>query len=363
MLVGLRQHARDALGGGAPADGGRRRSTRSTNSTYRQRALSPATSPAATSRPSWWSSSTACRSSSSSFGFAVGEAGGLRGRRLPRRRGAVPRRSAAGATLVVTSDRDRFQLASDSVTILLPKRGVAELERVGPAEVRERYGVEPAQVPDFIALRGDPSDRMPGAPGIGPAKAAAILREHGTLEGRARRPGASPPRPTTCVSTCHRNRLQARCAAPRPAGRRARLGRRSRSRRAAGAWTGWPSGSRDRAAMSSRLAYGVPAGRSRRAPRAGPWTPRASTCSMSAERLGPETIASELGRSPPTRANSSSRPGSTRSSAHDRQVDLGQQRPRRAAPRARPRGRRCPGRRARRAPRETVAPGSSGTTR
>ena len=68
------------------------------------------------------------------------------------------------------------------MTILLPKRGVAELERVGPAEVSERYGVEPAQVPDFIALRGDPSDRIPGAPGIGPAKAAAILREHGTLD-------------------------------------------------------------------------------------------------------------------------------------------------------------------------------------
>jgi DNA polymerase-1 len=87
-----------------------------------------------------------------------------------------------GRTLVVTSDRDLFQLANDSVTILMPRRGVSELERVGPPEVRERYGVEPAQVPDFIALRGDPSDRIPGAAGIGPAKAAAILREHGSLE-------------------------------------------------------------------------------------------------------------------------------------------------------------------------------------
>jgi len=88
-----------------------------------------------------------------------------------------------GHTLVVTSDRDSFQLASDRVTILLPKRGVYELERVGPAEVRERYGVEPEQVPDFIALRGDPSDRLPGAAGIGAVKAAGILREHGSLEG------------------------------------------------------------------------------------------------------------------------------------------------------------------------------------
>ena len=88
-----------------------------------------------------------------------------------------------GRTLVVTSDRDAFQLVSDDVTILLPKRGVGELERVGPAEVRERYGVDPRQVPDFIALRGDPSDRIPGARGIGAVKAARVLLEHGSLQG------------------------------------------------------------------------------------------------------------------------------------------------------------------------------------
>lgn len=88
-----------------------------------------------------------------------------------------------GPVLVATSDRDAFQLASDRVTILRPVRGVSELERVGPAEVRERYGVEPEQVPDLIALRGDPSDRIPGAPGVGAKRAAAVLREHGSLEG------------------------------------------------------------------------------------------------------------------------------------------------------------------------------------
>jgi DNA polymerase-1 len=86
-----------------------------------------------------------------------------------------------GLTLVVTSDRDLFQLASETATLLMPTRGVSELARVGPAEVRERYGVEPEQVPDFVALRGDPSDRIPGARGVGPAKAAAVLAEHGTL--------------------------------------------------------------------------------------------------------------------------------------------------------------------------------------
>jgi DNA polymerase-1 len=87
-----------------------------------------------------------------------------------------------GPVLVATSDRDAFQLVSDRVTVLQPVRGVSELARIGPAEVRERYGVEPEQVPDLIALRGDPSDKIPGAPGIGPKKAADVLREHGTLE-------------------------------------------------------------------------------------------------------------------------------------------------------------------------------------
>lgn len=87
-----------------------------------------------------------------------------------------------GAALVATSDRDSFQLASDRTTILQPTRGVSQLARVGPAEVRERYGVDPAQVPDFIALRGDPSDRLPGAKGVGPKTAADVLRQYGNLE-------------------------------------------------------------------------------------------------------------------------------------------------------------------------------------
>ena len=87
-----------------------------------------------------------------------------------------------GPVLVATSDRDAFQLASDRVTILQPTKGVSELARIGPAEVRERYGVEPGQVPDFIALRGDPSDKLPGAAGVGPKKAADVLREYGSLE-------------------------------------------------------------------------------------------------------------------------------------------------------------------------------------
>jgi DNA polymerase-1 len=66
-------------------------------------------------------------------------------------------------------------------TILHPLRG-GEIARIGPAEVRERYGVDPKQVPDFIALRGDPSDKLPGARGVGPKGAADLLRRYGTLE-------------------------------------------------------------------------------------------------------------------------------------------------------------------------------------
>jgi DNA polymerase-1 len=96
--------------------------------------------------------------------------------------GVASEEKRGGEALVATSDRDLFQLASKATTILQPVRGVSELARIGPAEVVERYRVEPAQVPDFIALRGDPSDKLPGARGVGPKKAADVLREFGSLE-------------------------------------------------------------------------------------------------------------------------------------------------------------------------------------
>jgi DNA polymerase I len=86
-----------------------------------------------------------------------------------------------GTAIVATGDRDAFQLASESTTILQSVRA-GEMARIGPAEVRDRYGVEPKQVPDFIALRGDPSDKLPGAKGVGPKGAAGLLRRYGTLE-------------------------------------------------------------------------------------------------------------------------------------------------------------------------------------
>jgi 5'-3' exonuclease len=115
------------------------------------------------------------------FGFATAKGAGYEADDFLA--AAVGQEEARGGTAVVaTSDRDSFQLASERTMILQPIKGVSELARVGPADVRERYGVEPAQVPDFIALRGDPSDKLPGARGVGPKTAANLLDQYGTLE-------------------------------------------------------------------------------------------------------------------------------------------------------------------------------------
>ena len=89
---------------------------------------------------------------------------------------------SGGRVLVLTSDRDAFQLVSDRVTVLAPRKGIRDLVRIGPAEVFERFGVRPEQVADFKALAGDASDKIPGARGIGPQTAAALLAKHGDLE-------------------------------------------------------------------------------------------------------------------------------------------------------------------------------------
>ena len=98
--------------------------------------------------------------------------------------GSYARREAeaGGTALVMTGDRDLFQCATDRVTVLYVSTGKQGGQLVGPAEVRSRYGIDPELVPDFIALRGDPSDGLPGAKGIGEKTAAELLRRHGSLE-------------------------------------------------------------------------------------------------------------------------------------------------------------------------------------
>ena len=90
---------------------------------------------------------------------------------------------AGGTTLLMTGDRDMFQCASGKVKVLYVSTGGKQGgELIGPAEVKERYGIPPRLVPDFIALRGDPSDGLPGAKGVGEKGAAELLRKHGSLE-------------------------------------------------------------------------------------------------------------------------------------------------------------------------------------
>jgi 5'-3' exonuclease len=89
---------------------------------------------------------------------------------------------AGGRALLLTGDRDMFQCASDAVSVLYVRTGGRGAEEVDPAGVQDRYGIPPRLVPDFIALRGDPSDGIPGAKGVGPKTAAELLRRDGSLE-------------------------------------------------------------------------------------------------------------------------------------------------------------------------------------
>jgi 5'-3' exonuclease len=91
-------------------------------------------------------------------------------------------REAGGRALLMTGDRDMFQCAGKGVKVLYISTGRGA-EVIGPTQVRERYGIPPKLVPDFIALRGDPSDGLPGAKGVGEKTAAELLRKHGSLEG------------------------------------------------------------------------------------------------------------------------------------------------------------------------------------
>jgi len=107
---------------------------------------------------------------------------------------AAAEAQAGGRALILTGDRDMYQAATDRVSVLYVRTGREGPEEVGPKEVKRRYGVTPEQVPDFIALRGDPSDGLPGAKGIGEKTAADLLRRHGSLENALEHTVAERPR-------------------------------------------------------------------------------------------------------------------------------------------------------------------------
>src|SRR5215472_14923816 len=116
------------------------------------------------------------------FGFGVGKQPGYEADDFMAA-AAVAETARGGQSLLLTTDRDAYQLVSDSVTVLAPRSGVRDLVRVGPEQVVERMGVLPEQVPDYKALAGDSSDNIPGARGIGPKAAASLLLQYGNLDG------------------------------------------------------------------------------------------------------------------------------------------------------------------------------------
>jgi len=116
------------------------------------------------------------------FGFGVGKAVGYEADDLLAS-AALAEVRHGGTCLLYTADRDAYQLVSDAITVLAPKRGTRVLDRIDPVEVVRRLGVLPEQVIDFKALAGDASDKIPGIRGVGPKSAASLLLQYGTLEG------------------------------------------------------------------------------------------------------------------------------------------------------------------------------------
>lgn len=115
-----------------------------------------------------------------SFGFLYGKGNALEADDYVAS-AATAEEKRGGTALVASGDRDMYQLVSDAITVIQPIKA-GEVARIDVAGVVERYGVLPEQVPDFIALRGDPSDKIPGAKGVGAITAASLLKKYGTLE-------------------------------------------------------------------------------------------------------------------------------------------------------------------------------------
>ena len=176
--------------GEPPAPGGRRARPARRRAVLRRggrrlprRARSPATTPTVPRcRRSWSTSGPTRRAFFGAFGWTSLEAEpeGLEADDLLGELARVET-AAGGTTLLFTGDRDMFQCVDEHVRVLFPAKGGPDV--IDVAGVRERYGIEPAQVPDLIALRGDPSDGLPGAKGIGAKGAADLLTRFGTLDG------------------------------------------------------------------------------------------------------------------------------------------------------------------------------------
>ena len=112
--------------------------------------------------------------------------------------------------LIITGDRDAYQLVADDVTVLYPKKGVSDLARMTPVAVEDKYGLTPTQYPDFAALRGDPSDNLPSIPGVGEKTAAKWIREFGSLDDLIDRVGEVPGKAGDSLRACLSSVIQNR---------------------------------------------------------------------------------------------------------------------------------------------------------
>lgn len=115
------------------------------------------------------------------FGFGVGKSAGFEADDLMAS-AALAEAALGGQALLLTTDKDSYQLVSDQITVIAPQRGTRELARITPHQVVEIFGVLPQQVPDLKALMGDSSDKIPGIRGIGPKAASSLLLKYGTLD-------------------------------------------------------------------------------------------------------------------------------------------------------------------------------------
>ena len=150
---------------------------------------------------------------SAAFGCGVGQQAGYEADDLIASAVAAETRRG-GTCLVLTTDRDAYQIVTDAVTVLAPRKGITDLARIGPAEVVERLGVPPEQVGDFKAIAGDASDNIPGARGIGPKGAAALLAQYSTLEGVLAARAEEDPRLDSELLRRFRKIVQVRSDAP-----------------------------------------------------------------------------------------------------------------------------------------------------
>ena len=209
-------------------------------------------------------------------------------------------------TCVVSTDRDAFQLVSENVCLMMTPRGVADVQVYTPERVEARYGIRPTQIPDFIGLKGDTSDNIPGIPGIGDKTAGQLIAQYGSLEDVVEHAAELSPARSKAIAE---NAEQARgVEAPRDDAARPRPRRRSRPSSSCSPPTA-PSSRRSSAGSSSAGCSAASTRSTRRCRRRSVPTPSRRRCVARGRARRASAAASA---SPPTPSASRSRRGRAR---------------------------------------------------